>query len=63
VFEAWLDGEWVMFDPTLLAPVEDLVRIASGRDASEVAFANIFGPARMTSMAPRIERLDAPLRD
>jgi transglutaminase-like putative cysteine protease len=63
VFEAWLDGEWVMFDPTRLAPVEDLVRIASGRDASEVAFANIFGPARMISMAPRIERLDAPLRD
>lgn len=60
VFEAWLDGEWLAFDPTGLAPVEDLVRIASGRDASEVAFANIFGPARMVSMAPKLERLDAP---
>lgn len=55
VFEAWLGGRWVMFDATRLSPVQDLVRIASGRDAKDVAFATIYGPARMVSMNPRID--------
>jgi transglutaminase-like putative cysteine protease len=55
VFEAFLDGRWVLFDPTRLAPVEHLVRIASGRDAKDVAFATIFGAARMLKMEPRVE--------
>ena len=54
VFEAWLGGEWVMFDATRMASVDSLVRIAMGRDAKDVAFATIFGPATMTSMAPLI---------
>ena len=58
VFEAYLGGEWVMFDPTRMSPVEDLVRIASGRDAKDVAFATMFGPATMTTMLPLIEALD-----
>lgn len=57
VFEAWLGGRWVLFDPTRLSPVEDLIRIASGRDAKDVAFATLFGPARMLSMSPQIERV------
>jgi len=52
VFEASLGGRWVMFDETRLSPVDDLVRIAMGRDAKDVAFATIFGPAAMTSMRP-----------
>lgn len=55
VFEAYLDGGWVMFDPTRMSPVENLVRIASGRDAKDVAFSTIFGPARMLTMAPVVE--------
>ena len=55
VFEAYLDCGWVLFDPTRLAPVEQLVRIASGRDAKDVAFATIFGPARMLTMSPQVE--------
>lgn len=55
VFEAYLGGEWVMFDPTRMSPVETLVRIASGRDAKDVAFATIFGPAQMLGMSPLIE--------
>lgn len=55
VFEAFLGGRWVLFDPTGLAPVERLVRIATGRDAKDIAFATSFGPARMTSMAPCID--------
>ena len=54
IFEAWLDGGWVRFDPTGMAPVEHVVRIAVGRDAKDVAFATIYGPARMTSMSPEV---------
>ena len=54
IFEAWLDGGWVRFDPTGMAPVEHVVRIAVGRDAKDVAFATIYGPARMTSMSPDV---------
>ncbi|GAB3764337.1 transglutaminase family protein [Ramlibacter monticola] len=48
VFEAWLDGRWVLFDPTGMAPVDRLVRIGTGRDAKDVAFATLFGQVRMT---------------
>ena len=64
VFEAYVGGRWVMFDPTGMTPVEHVVRIATGRDAKDVAFATIFGPARMTSMFPDIMLLPhyAPTR-
>ncbi|MCG2594549.1 transglutaminase family protein [Ramlibacter sp. XY19] len=48
VFEAWLDGEWVLFDPTGMAPVDRLVRIGTGRDAKDVAFSTMFGQVQMT---------------
>jgi transglutaminase-like putative cysteine protease len=48
VFEAWLDGEWVLFDPTGMAPVDRLVRIGTGRDAKDVAFSTMFGSVQMT---------------
>ncbi|SHN04621.1 transglutaminase family protein [Rhizobacter sp. OV335] len=54
VFEAYLGGRWMMFDPTRMSPVDDLVRIAMGRDAKDVAFATIFGPATMTGMRPDV---------
>lgn len=38
VTEACLDGEWFVVDPTCLAPRSSLVRIATGSDASDVAF-------------------------
>ena len=38
VFEVYLDGNWWLIDPTRLAPVEGIVRIGSGRDASDIAF-------------------------
>ena len=38
VFEVYLDGQWWLVDPTKLAPVEGIVRIASGRDAADIAF-------------------------
>jgi transglutaminase-like putative cysteine protease len=57
VFEAYLGGRWVMFDPTGMAPVDQVVRLANGRDAKDVAFATIFGPARMVSMSPEVTLL------
>lgn len=54
VFEAYVGDRWVMFDATRLSPPERLVRIASGRDAKDVAFASLFGPAQMLAMAPLI---------
>lgn len=38
VTEACLDGAWYVVDPTCLAPRESMVRIATGADASDVAF-------------------------
>lgn len=57
IFEVYLGGSWVLFDPTGLAPVENVVRIASGPDAMDVAFATIYGPARMTDIQPNIREV------
>ena len=57
IFEAYLGGRWVLFDPSRMAPVEHVVRVATGPDAKDVAFATIFGPARMVSMSPDVELL------
>jgi transglutaminase-like putative cysteine protease len=48
IFEAWLGGRWVLFDPSGMAPVDRLVRIGTGRDAKDVAFSTIFGSVQMT---------------
>lgn len=56
VFEAFLGGRWILFDPTRMAPMDELIRIASGRDAKDLAFATIYGPATMTLLSPLIEK-------
>ena len=38
VTEACIDGAWYVVDPTCLAPRQSLVRIATGSDASDIAF-------------------------
>ena len=48
VFEAWLGGQWVLFDATGMAPTDRLVRIGTGRDAKDVAFATLFGQLQLT---------------
>ncbi len=42
-FEVFIDGMWYVFDPTRLAPLNGLVRIATGRDAADAAVCTIFG--------------------
>ncbi len=54
IFEAYLGGRWVLFDPSGMVPVDQVVRVATGRDAKDVAFATIFGPARMVAMSPEV---------
>jgi transglutaminase-like putative cysteine protease len=38
VFEVYLDNRWWLVDPTRLAPIEGIIRIGNGRDASDIAF-------------------------
>ena len=57
MFEAYLGGRWVMFDATFMSPIDDLVRVTTGRDAKDVAFATIYGPATMLAMAPLITKV------
>ncbi|MGJ8739208.1 transglutaminase-like domain-containing protein [Zobellia laminariae] len=49
--EAYIDGHWIIFDPTKLAPLNGLVKIANGRDAADAAVASIFGNAQGTGIA------------
>ena len=41
VAEVWVDGAWHVIDPTGLAPRQSMVRIATGRDASDTAFLTV----------------------
>jgi len=50
--EAYLGDRWYMFDPSGTAIPMGFVRLGTGRDAADVAFATIFGP--VSSQAPRI---------
>lgn len=51
VAEAFVDGHWRVVDATLLAPRQTLVRIATGRDASDTAFlTNYNGQIMIRSM-------------
>jgi transglutaminase-like putative cysteine protease len=55
VAEVFLEGRWYLFDPTELAPIGNLVRLGTGRDASEVPFATFFGAARLLRLSPLVE--------
>ena len=43
VFEAFENGRWYVYDPTGLAPRASLVRVVTGRDAADAAFAAVTG--------------------
>jgi transglutaminase-like putative cysteine protease len=57
VVEVYLDGGWYLVDPTGLAPVEGLVRIAVGRDATDISFMTIFGAANLNRQSVTVERI------
>lgn len=63
-FEACIGNRWFMFDPTRLAPLDGLVRIATGRDAADASVATIFGRMDLTGMTVSCESDDfVPLDD
>jgi transglutaminase-like putative cysteine protease len=59
-FEAFLANQWYLFDATQMAPVDQLVRIAVGRDAADVAFASYVGSAILDFMEVSAVDLAAP---
>jgi transglutaminase-like putative cysteine protease len=62
VFEVFLDGGWWLVDPTRLAPIAGMVRIAHGRDAADIAFLTTAGEVRQTDLSVRVtEVLPQPL--
>lgn len=64
-FEAYIGERWLLFDATRLAPLNGLVRIATGRDAADAAVATIFGavtPQKMIVDCQPAEPGFAPLR-
>ena len=60
LFEAWLEGRWVLFDATRLAPTDRLVRVGTGRDAKDVAFATIFGDVKMLRKELAVDEGETP---
>jgi len=59
VFEVFLDGGWWLVDPTRLAPIAGMVRIAHGRDAADIAFLTTAGAVTQTGMMVSVIALDA----
>lgn len=51
VAEVWLGGCWRLIDATGLAPIQGMVRVATGRDAADIAFMTIFGRADLVSQS------------
>jgi hypothetical protein len=50
-----LGDRWYLFDPTELSPLDEIVRIGTGNDAGDVAFATFFGAARTRRLSPLID--------
>jgi len=54
LFEAYLGGQWMLFDPTKMVDLGKIVRIGTGIDATDVAFATLYGEVQMTYMKPLV---------
>jgi transglutaminase-like putative cysteine protease len=59
VFEVFLDDGWWLVDPTRLAPIGGMVRIAHGRDAADIAFLTTAGPVEARSLAISVREITA----
>jgi transglutaminase-like putative cysteine protease len=56
MFEAYLGGRWELFDPTRMSNPRELVMIATGHDAKDVAFSTIFGQVETLAILPEVTR-------
>jgi transglutaminase-like putative cysteine protease len=59
VAEIWLDGKWYLIDTTRLADPDHMVRIAVGRDATDVAFMTIFGTADYCNQSVQVSLVES----
>ena len=59
-FEAYLGGRWHMFDPRNNKPMMGRVLIARGRDATDVAISNTFGPNILAGFTVWADELVSP---
>lgn len=57
-FEVYIGSAWYLFDATRLAPLNGLVRIATGRDAADAAVCTIFGNPELMRSVVTCECLD-----
>ncbi len=60
--EAYLGERWYLFDPTGISMPMGLVRIGTGRDAADVAFATMFGPVKSFMPVVSITAVDDPAK-
>ena len=57
-FEAYLDGQWYVFDPRNYVQRFGRILIARGRDAADVAISNSFGPSTLTSFKVWTDKIE-----
>ena len=58
--EVYLGDRWYIFDPSGISPRMGLIRIGTGRDASDVAFATIFGTVATSAPVIAIRAVAGP---
>ena len=61
-FEAYIDGHWHTFDPRNNTPRIGRILMARGRDATDVAISNAFGPNTLTSFAVWVDQVAEPVQ-
>ena len=59
IFEVFIENAWWLVDPTRLAPIEGIVRIGSGRDASDIAFLTSDKQCQVLNQTIRVEDIAA----
>jgi transglutaminase-like putative cysteine protease len=56
VLEVFVGGKWRLADPTGKVEPRGLVRVATGRDAADIAFMSIFGQAQLIAQSFTIQQ-------
>ncbi|MEZ5297615.1 MAG: transglutaminase family protein [Ilumatobacteraceae bacterium] len=59
-FEAYIGGDWYLFDPTGMTKANALARIGYGRDAADAPFATLVGHADLVDKSITVAHVDVP---
>jgi transglutaminase-like putative cysteine protease len=59
VAEVYLGGRWRLIDATGKAPIDGLVRVATGLDAADIAFMTIFGQGELVAQSFAVRKAKA----